>query len=82
MLLYIGGCFCMVILLVKYFAISPRVACLAGMPAGANDVTMIASNLHVDVGEVAFFQLTRAIFAVVGFPLIINFLVMVGFPFF
>lgn len=81
-LLYLGGCFIMAFLLTKFFKVSPRVACLAGMPAGANDVAMIASDLGVGLAEVAFYQISRIILAVVGFPLLINFLVIIGFPFF
>lgn len=81
-LFYILGCFLLAYLLFKCYYLEPRIACLAAMPAGANDVAMIASDFNISVGEIAFFQIARMLFSVICFPLLIHFLTGLGFPFF
>ncbi len=81
-LFYIVGCFLLAYLLFKWYYLEPRMACLAAMPAGANDVAMIASDFNISVGEIAFFQIARMLFSVICFPLLVHFLTGLGFPFF
>lgn len=81
-LFYIVGCFLLAYLLFKWYHLEPRTACLAAMPAGANDVAMIASDFNISVGEIAFYQIARMLFSLICFPLLIHFLTDLGFPFF
>lgn len=81
-LLYILGCFCISYCLHKFFGLPPRIATLSAMPAGVNDVAMIAADFNIKVGEIAFYQIARIILAVVFFPILLELLARVGFPFF